>query len=160
MRPGPTPKPTALKNLSGNPGKRALNGVEPQFDVPGRMLPAPDYLTEEGKVIWRDLGKMLLNAGLFATVDKYALGMFCASAARWMEAERKLQKEPAVITSPTTGALYQSPWLAIGNRAWDQMRRMFSEFGLTPAERSRLRVATNEDEPSLAEQLFSMVNND
>lgn len=160
MKPGPTPKPTAVKKLAGNPGKRKLNQAEPQFNVPGRMLHAPDYLNEDGQQIWRELGGMLLKAGLFTTVDKYALGMFCASAARWMEAERVLRIENAVISSPLTGAQYQNPWLGIGNRAWDQMRRMFSEFGLTPAERSRLTVSATEEEPSLAEQLFLMVNND
>lgn len=137
-----------------------MNTAEPQFDVPGRVPSAPDYLTEEGRAVWRDLGKMLLKAGLFASVDKYALGMFCTAAARWMKAERVLQEagKEEVIISPMTGALYQNPWLGVANRAWDQMRRMFGEFGLTPAERSRLQLPQAEEENSLAQQLFSMVN--
>ena len=158
MKPGPRPKQEQLKLLAGNPGKRPMNGGEPQFSVPGRMLNVPDYLDERAGEIWRELGKRLLDAGLFTTVDKYALGMFCAVAGRWMEAEEALQLRGPILTSGETGNLYQNPYLHVVNRAWDQMRQMFGEFGLTPAERSRLTVGGQEDEPSLAEQLFLLAD--
>lgn len=159
MKPGPRPKPTKLKELAGNPGKRPLNKTGPEFDVPGRMLSAPDYLGETAAGVWRDLGKMLLDAGLFTTVDKYALAMFCAAAGRWMEAERELKTSTLILYSDETGNPYQNPILHVANRAWDQMRQMFGEFGLTPAERSRLSVGGSEGEPTLGEQLNAMVQN-
>jgi len=90
-------------------------------------------------------------------VDRYALAMFCAVTARWMEAERKLQQIGPVITSEA-GGMYQSPWLHVANKAWGQMRQMLSEFGLTPAERSRLKTVVADEEPTLAEMLFQMVD--
>jgi P27 family predicted phage terminase small subunit len=155
-KPGPSPKPTQLKKLAGNPGKRKLNDAEPQFEAPGRMLNVPDYLDKRAAEIWRELGRLLLSAGLFTVVDKYALAMFCVAAGRWMEAEAKLKESGPVLLSKATGNLYQNPYLHVANRAWDQMRQMFGEFGLTPAERSRLQVMVEEQEPSLAEQLFAL----
>ncbi len=91
-------------------------------------------------------------------VDKYALGGFCVSAGRYIEANTKLQETGGpILTSKETGNLYQNPWLHIANKAWDQMRQMFSEFGLTPAERARLHVPREPEEPTLAEQLFALV---
>jgi P27 family predicted phage terminase small subunit len=159
LKPGPKPKPTELKKLAGNPGKRPLNDAEPQFPVPSRTPSPPDHLGNRAQEVWRELGKMLLDAGLFTQVDQYALGMFCAAAGRWMEAETLLQEAGPVLISDETGNLYQNPYLHVANRAWGQMRQMFGEFGLSPAERARLKVpgGGDEKEPSLAEQLFQMV---
>ena len=44
---GRKPKPTAVKKLEGNPGKRKLNMKEP---VPAKGMPAcPDWLMPDGR---------------------------------------------------------------------------------------------------------------
>ena len=53
---GRKPKPTAVKKLEGNPGKRKLNSKEP---VPAKGIPAcPDWLMPEAK---RGNGNVWLN---------------------------------------------------------------------------------------------------
>lgn len=161
MKPGPKPKPTRLKRLAGNPGRRPLNDSEPQFRKPGRLLNVPDHLDGRAADVWRELGKMLLDAGLFTVVDKYALGMFCAVAGRWMQAETQMKRTGGpLIKHPESGNLYHNPWYGVANTAWDQMRKLFGEFGLTPAERSRLTVKAEEKGLTLAEQLFQMTQVD
>lgn len=44
---GRKPKPTALKKLEGNPGKRPLNELEPLPQV--TMLRCPNWLEPEAK---------------------------------------------------------------------------------------------------------------
>ena len=47
---GRKPKPTAIKILEGNPGKRQLNKYEPS---PDKLAPeCPDWLSEEAKAEW------------------------------------------------------------------------------------------------------------
>jgi len=54
---GPKPKPTAIKILEGNPGKRPLNLNEPK---PLQIAPeCPDWLLAEAKKEWNRLA--LLN---------------------------------------------------------------------------------------------------
>lgn len=142
--------------LAGNPGHRPVNPAEPHFRIPHRIPSPPTFLEESAAEVWRDLGRLLLNAGLFTVVDRYALAMFCVAAGRWIEAERTMMHSGGPILESENGGLYQNPWLHVANRAWGQMRQMLSEFGLTPAERSRLKVATEAGEPSLAEMLFQM----
>lgn len=156
---GRKPKPDVTKRLAGNPGHRPLNDATPHLPVPPRMPSPPDYLGGEAAKIWRRLGRLLLDAGLLTTADLHALAMFCAAAARWIEAEKKLA-DTGMILESKQGGLYQNPYLSVANRAWEQMRKMLSEFGLSPAERSRLRVLATEDEPTLAEQLFHMAGVD
>jgi len=159
MRPGRTPKPTAVKILEGNPGKRPLNDAEPRFRIPRRMPPAPDHLDDEGKKIWRRLGPKLLRAGLLTDVDLYVLGMFCTAASRWIEAERMVKRLGPILVSKDSGNFYQNPYLHVANRAWEQMRKLLPELGLSPAERSRLQSMLAEDEEkSLAELLFESVD--
>ena len=54
---GRKPKPTAVKKLEGNPGKRKLNTKEP---VPAKGMPAcSDWLMPEAKKEWERLAKLM-----------------------------------------------------------------------------------------------------
>lgn len=54
---GRKPKPTAMKKLEGNPGKRKLNTKEP---VPAKgMFVCPDWLMSEAKKEWERLAKLM-----------------------------------------------------------------------------------------------------
>jgi len=48
---GRKPKPTALKKLEGNPGKRKLNTKEPPFIC--YLLPGSDNFAADGKVYFK-----------------------------------------------------------------------------------------------------------
>ena len=50
---GPQSKPTALKLLEGNPGKREVNGNEPEYDVLSKDEKPPAYLGSYGKKEWK-----------------------------------------------------------------------------------------------------------
>ena len=54
---GRKPKPTAMKELEGNPGKHPLNTSEPK---PNKKAPAcPKWLEPEAKKEWRRLAKQM-----------------------------------------------------------------------------------------------------
>lgn len=148
------PKPSKLKELAGNPGKRPLNDREPSIPVPSSAPYAPRFLNEEGKREWRRMAKILIGAGLYAEIDRAALALYCQAWGRWLEAERELGKTGGpILTAHGTGNLYQNPWLHVANKAQDQIRRMIAEFGLSPAQRSRVVALQVAEEPTLAEIL-------
>ena len=67
---GRKPKPTAVKKLEGNPGKRKLNTKEP---VPEKGMPAcPDWLMPEAKKEWERLAKLMNQMGVLTEVDMAA----------------------------------------------------------------------------------------
>jgi len=154
---GRKPKPTKIKELEGNPGKRRLNTDEPHPPVPDATPYAPRFLNADAKAEWGRMAAILLGLGLYTEVDHAALAMYCQAWGRWVVAERKLSKEGEIIESEN-GGKYQNPWRHESNKAQEQMRRMLSEFGLTPSSRARLSVPGGPDEPSLVEQLFAMAN--
>ena len=155
---GRKPKPTAIKMLAGNPGKRPLAG-EPQPPIPAGTPYCPRHLNDEARREWRRIVKILLDLGLYTEVDRAALAMYCQAWGRWVTAERKVQEKGEVLVSDR-GGLYQNPWLHVANRAWEQMRKVLAEFGLTPSSRTRLVARAGEPEPTLAELLFSGVTDE
>lgn len=159
MTAGRKPIPTAIKELKGTARADRVLKNEAQFPIPERMLRVPDGLNHYGEDLWRELGKLLLDAGLFSYGDKIALEMLCQVYGRLKYATEKMQSEGGEVLEGASGNLYQSPWLNIVNRSWDQLRSMLSEFGLTPAERTRVSaMVENKEEDSLAAALFKAVD--
>jgi len=67
---GPKLKPTAIKILEGNPGKRPLNLNEPK---PLQIAPeCPDWLLDEAKKEWKRLAPELERLGLLTILDMAA----------------------------------------------------------------------------------------
>lgn len=149
---GRRPKPTRLKVLTGNPGKRPLNSEEPKPEIA-----IPDCPPELGPVAqkeWQRLAGELISLRILTKLDRAALAAYCGAYALWAEATENIQKFGTMVKSPS-GYPIQSPYVAIANRQAEIMMRIASEFGFTPASRSR--IATPRDEPP---DLFSFPTNE
>lgn len=78
---------------------------------------------------------------------------YCQAWARWVDAEGQVAKLGTIVKT-ANGNLIQNPYLAVANRALEQMTRLATEFGMTPSSRSRVQVAERDAGPSLADVLF------
>jgi P27 family predicted phage terminase small subunit len=113
-----------------------------------RTIPQPpDYLTDEGKACYRKMVRMLKDTGLIARADADALVLYCTAYERWLSAEAAIRKHGMLVKTPN-GFPTQSPLLAIANKAMEQMTKLLTEFGMTPASRSRIPAASpTQDKP-------------
>jgi P27 family predicted phage terminase small subunit len=141
---GRKPKPTILKVLDGNPGKRPLNDREPQ--PPEGVPDRPDWLDQEAQAEWDRVTAELQLSGLLTLVDRAALAAYCTAWSRWVEAEAMVKKFGMIVKSPAQGFPVKSPYLSIADQALETMRKLMIEFGLTPSSRSRIRVPLGGDE--------------
>jgi P27 family predicted phage terminase small subunit len=141
---GRRPKPTALKVIEGNAGKRAMNHDEPK---PTGIPTCPSHLSKEARKEWNRISRELMTCGLLTSVDRAALAAYCAAYARWTEGEDKVQQHGLVVKSPS-GFPIQNPYVGIANTALDQMRKFLIEFGMTPASRSRLQITVTPETPA------------
>ena len=142
---GRRPKPSAIKALAGNPGKRRANPDEPK---PDGIPSCPDHLDDAAKAEWNRISSELAGLGLLTSVDRAALAAYCSSWSRWLTAEEHIRKHGLVLKAPS-GYPIQSPYLSIANTALDQLRKFLIEFGLTPASRSKVTArpkASNTDD--------------
>src|SRR3990167_8908338 len=109
-RRGPAPKPSRLRVIEGNPGKRPLQKNEPR---PRPVRPTrPEWLSAEAKREWSRLAGELERLGLLTVVDRAALAGLCQAWARAAEAERVLAIEGMTVTTPS-GYVQQRPEVAI-----------------------------------------------
>ena len=139
---GKRPKPTALKLLTGNPGKRPYNEHElkPTVAIPR----APSEISDRARVEWYKLAHQLADAGLVTELDKMALAGLVTSYVRWLEAQEGLVKTGLLIQGKDRVPVL-NPLLRVSRDAQIEYTRLLGEFGLTPSSRSRLHVEPKEE---------------
>ena len=83
---GRKPKPTAVKVLEGNPGKRSLNTNEPK---PVKKAPrCPAWLEDEAKKEWKRMAKQMEQLGILTEIDMAAFAGYCQAYARLLSMEQ------------------------------------------------------------------------
>jgi P27 family predicted phage terminase small subunit len=134
---GARPLPTKLKAVRGTLRKGRTNMHEPELSVEIPRCPA--HLGAEAKREWKRVSRDLAGYGLLTRIDRAALALYCEAWGRWVDAEKALRTYGVMIKSPS-GFPMQSPYLAIANKAMEQMRAMLCEFGMSPSSRTRVHV--------------------
>ena len=132
---GRKPKPTALKLLEGNPGKRPLNTSEPI--PPQGEVKCPSGLLPEAKKEWKRLAPAMESMGILTLADEKAFAGYCQAYARWKEAEEFITQHGSIFKTPS-GYVQQVPQVSIAQQNLKIMQSFCSEFGLTPATRARI----------------------
>lgn len=160
---GPLPKPTALKLLEGNAGKRPLDlaaGVNPRIEIPS----APKHLSAEARKEWKRITPLLEELGLISGLDRTALALYCQAAGRLAEletafngmvakkvAEGKDYADAVYACSyavTPSGYEQQSVIVQLLGKHREQVNRYLMHFGLSPAARGRVQ-ASNYAQPTL-----------
>lgn len=140
------PKPTNLKLLQGNPGKRPLNENEPQ---PPRKIPmCPDHLDEIARKRWEDLSSMLFDLGLLTEIDGDALAAYCQLYSDWVHLSNEIVTDGSDVqmkhTIDPSGSEFlemkPNPRIIMKRETIKLMKSFLSEFGMTPSSRTRLGV--------------------
>ena len=125
---GRKPKPTHLKVVLGNPGKRPLNKAEPA-PVAARPQP-PGHLNDDAKQEWVRVSDELYNLGLLSNIDRASLAAYCQCWSRWIQAERAIaaMAERDLLTGglmirTQKGNAIQNPLVGTANVAMAAMMR-------------------------------------
>ncbi|MBI5284958.1 MAG: phage terminase small subunit P27 family [Chloroflexi bacterium] len=121
------------------PGMSTRRPDRPRGGPLAQLPTCPPHLQGEARKAWRQLGRKLLGCGLMTEIDGAALALYCQAWARWVDAERALEKYGVMVKSPN-GFPMQSPYLAIANKAMEQMTKLLTEFGMSPSSRARVAV--------------------
>jgi P27 family predicted phage terminase small subunit len=140
---GKKPKPSHLKLVTGNPGKRPLPKNEPQPEI---LVPSvPKELCDDGKLEWGRVSLELYRLGLLSEIDRAALVAYCASYGLWVRTTRKLREMEAVdevfrglMIRSAKGNLISNPLIGIANKAAADVVRYAEQFGMTPSARARV----------------------
>lgn len=146
---GPKTKPTNLKILEGNPGKRPLNGNEPQPQI-GAVC--PPWLSVKAKVHWDYLAPVLVSCGILTKADEVALASYCDALVNYIRASEEI----AELSSLTIGADLQQdmfgasskgakvhPIISVQKNYAELVLKFGAKLGLSPSDRTGITVAGN-----------------
>jgi P27 family predicted phage terminase small subunit len=126
-------KPKGLKEIACSQHKPP----EGNETKPVVILECPSELGPLARQEWDRIVGELTSLGVLSVFDRGPLAAYCNAYALWIDATEAVQKYGAMIKSPN-GYPTQSPYLATVNRQAEIMLRVASEFGFTPASRSRI----------------------
>ena len=87
---GRPPKPTHIKVLTGNPGKRSLNQYEPKPSE--KLTKMPSWITKNAQKFWRRYAKGFHKLGLLTSLDQAMFGRFCEALASLKSANQLIER--------------------------------------------------------------------
>jgi len=138
---GRKPKPTALKKLAGNPGKRKLNDKEP---APPPGLPdCPKHLDGAAREEWKRVLALLSAMKIVTIADRAMLAIYCAAWSTMVEAQKDLATEGLIVLTGPNAYPAMNPLLTVIKQAQATISKVAVEFGLTPASRSRIHTPSD-----------------
>jgi len=146
-----------MKKLAGNPGKRPLTGDEP---IPSGSLPRMPgrRLSADAQFAWVRIRTAVEPLGILTNADAEAFELLCQHYGLALEARREVEDQGLVLQTED-GRFYRNPADVAFVQHSKAFLRYASEFGLTAAARSGLKLRTVADPKdggplSLAEDLF------
>jgi P27 family predicted phage terminase small subunit len=133
-----------LKLLRGNPGHQAVR-PEPEPQRLAEVPEPPAFVIGHAADEWYRISAELYRLNLLTAVDINPLAAYCMAYARWRYAEEALARIAAndpvmsgLMVKARNGTPMQNPLAITASKAASDMIRYASEFGLTPAARSRI----------------------
>lgn len=138
---GRKPKPTRLKLLTGNPGRRPLNEREPQLPVPHPVAEPPPAIADDPRACeeWRRLAPMLITSRTVTDADYGALLSLCHQWSIYLQAKERVT---TLVVTTKTGHPMPNPYLSVSNKALANCIKLWAELGCTPSSRSRVTAAS------------------
>jgi len=126
--------PTALKELTGNPGRRPINKAEPKAEA---LDPnPPNWLTGEALNFWGELVSVLLPMGHITEADRTNIVSLSMALAQLKEAHKGIQEKGYLIDS--LHGPKANPYVGILDKAQKQIKTLLCELGMTPASRTKV----------------------
>ncbi len=147
---GRPPKPTRLKVIQGNPGKRRLPVGEP---TPRMGAPSmPRWLSKDARREWRYIVRELQAMGLLAKPDRALLAAYCECVAEYVACMKDVQ-EHGLYYETEKG--YQGPRPALSHsvKMVEKLMQLSARFGLSPSDRAKLAAPQVHEADPFAEFL-------
>lgn len=119
-------KPTKLKLLAGNPGKRP---IEPEPEFQDADLAPPIWLSDEALPHWQQLVTALHINGMYNAANREVLAIYCD-----LLAEYASTKDLKLV---------------------QQIRLMAREFGFTPSSQASVGVANKPESKNTKDRFFN-----
>lgn len=165
MKPGPKPKPTALKKLEGNPSNRPLPVEEPEYESGSAESPWFGELKGDALAMWNYIVPIIKRVGLYTEVDPFMLSRYCKEWAEYIELSRFIEEKG--ITEPCYAFNKEGESIITSHKRRTESVRLReldasmltkeTHMGFTPSSRTRVKADPKKKE-SASDQLEKKLN--
>lgn len=134
---GPPPIPAERKRKLGNPGRRPLPDLANVIALPTVRDEPPDQLGPAGRAMW-DL--IIGECKWLAESDRGSVVLLCEKVDRRQDLMVRLESSDFVLYTDK-GYAYANPLVSMLSGIENEIVKLMSLLGLTPADRTRMGVA-------------------
>ncbi len=151
---GPAAKPTELKVLEGNRGKRPLAvNLDSTFRPEAGMPTVPKGLSPGARKVWKRLGTELLRYNLISVVHSDLFEELCETVSDVKELRHAIRAKQNLLRSEgkdpmgafqvltPNGMPQQHPLYQILKSERQMMLTLLAKFGLSPSEQANVTTA-------------------
>lgn len=128
-----------MKVVEGTYREDRANPKEPKPKT--ENVKVPGWLSPKAKTIFKSLREKLLDSKVLTNLDANALELLADAYHEYREARDQVEKEGRTYEGTTENGdrlIRTHPAVYIADAAWKRAQKMMSEFGLTPASRSKV----------------------
>jgi P27 family predicted phage terminase small subunit len=140
--PGRKAKPTMLKIIQGNPGRKPLNKNEPKIKKALRNPPV--WFDARQRKLWAETIAECPR-GLLRKLDAHTLEVWVCAYFDHRDAVEAMRGEPIVVMG-LSGVQRVNPLLSAQREAAKLLLKAGAEMGFSPTSRSRIQVDPNAKE--------------
>lgn len=121
--------------------------------LPIEIPDMPPDMPPLAQAAWKNITTKLLDAGLVSDIDQTALRLLAESVWLYHESQDLIVSKGLVVMT-IKGNQIQNPAVGIRNKAWAQIVKLASYFGMTPSSRTGLQCGpAPEDDDGTADIL-------
>lgn len=136
---GRKPRPTVLKLLTGNPGRRRINQDEPIPD--GLSTACPAELTDpDARAEWFRTIVPSITRGQVTAADRVFAIAHCELWATWRSQIADASKHAHVVAVGKNSYPTPNPARAMANKTLLLLAKVDAELGFTPVSRTRVKT--------------------
>jgi P27 family predicted phage terminase small subunit len=119
----------------------------------------PSHLGEVAKAKWAEILPLLQAVKVMTRADVEALARYCDTYEWWLSTRAVLKKDgdtyPILNDAGEIKYIAQRPEVSIAHKLAAQLRQLESDFGLSPAARSSLKVEPDATEESVLSKFLA-----
>ena len=145
---GPKKRPTKEEIRLGNPGKRAINGQEPE---PTGLPEPPDYLDTYARGVW-DRVMLAMSAGVYTACDTELLAAYCTACSRLRFAHAMYSKTVKGVSSGGDTA-EMDKWDRRAQRNSAVVASTGTRLGLDPSARTAIKIQDKKPQGKFGEYI-------
>lgn len=135
--------PDRIKQLTGRRIRNHAPGDAVEYTLATDGA-APEHLDDVAAAEWLRLSGELRKTGVLAVTDLAALAAYCRAVSNAIEAQKNIEENGMVI--PTLSGAMKNPACSVLKDCDSTIARLASEFGFTPASRSKVRTGGGGDD--------------